>query len=204
MPGAWSSATSSRRWRRRSPDHAQPPAHRSDGVRECPAPHWPEPKVATLVTAGCPVGSGTLTAVSVEDQPDGRPLISLERSSPKVRELVARPVATLSVAGPTPFPRLDLTGPLKPCRAGRPGHRSCRLSPLSGRLVGTTSLPLAPGDSYAARPAGRTRGCVAEPPGRGARDGATRLCPGPGPHVRRGRRPDQLTAAGSSWPPSVP
>jgi hypothetical protein len=109
-------------------------------------------KAGTLITKGCPPRSGTLTIVAVEDQPDGRVLIHLESSSPTVRELVACPVATLSVAGPAPFRRLDLTGPLNACRPARRGQRTYRLSTLSGRLVGTTSLPLALGDFHAARP----------------------------------------------------
>lgn len=114
-------------------------------------------KAATLVTKGCPARSGTLTVVSVEDQPDGRPLIRLEDSSPIVRELVACPVATLSVAGPAPFRSLQLTGSLKPCRAPRPGHRTYRLSPLTGRLVGITSLSLSLSEFHAARPDPLTR-----------------------------------------------
>jgi hypothetical protein len=133
------------------------PHHRPDHPTEPTVPELArtalaQAKAATLVTTGCTVGSRTLTVVSVEDQPDGRPLISVERSSPTVRELVACSLATLSVAGPSPFRRLDLTGPLKAYRVGRPGHRTYRLSPVSGRLVGATNLPLALGDFYAARP----------------------------------------------------
>jgi hypothetical protein len=93
-----------------------------------------------------------MTIVTVEDQPDGRPLVRLEDSSPTVRELAARPVATLAVAGPGPFARLELTGSLKPHHAPRPGQRSYRLSPLTCRLVGTTSVPLSLREVLAARP----------------------------------------------------
>jgi hypothetical protein len=93
-----------------------------------------------------------VSVVAVEDQPDGRPLLRLEDSSPTVRELAGRPVATLAVAGPEPFSRLELTGPLKPCRTPHPGHRAYRLSPLTCRLVGATSVPLPLRDFHAARP----------------------------------------------------
>jgi hypothetical protein len=109
-------------------------------------------KAATLVTRGCPPRPSTATIVSVDDQPDGRPQIHLETSSPTVRELTACPVATLSIAAPAPFRRLDLTGPMTPCRPARPGHRSYRLSPLSARLIGTTSRPLPLEEFHAARP----------------------------------------------------
>ena len=109
-------------------------------------------RVATLVTRGCPIRPGTLTVVAVEDQPDGRPLVRLEGSSPTIRKLVACPVATLSVAGSAPFRRLELTGPLKSRRATRPGHSTYRLSPLTVRLVGSTSHSLHLNDYLAARP----------------------------------------------------
>jgi hypothetical protein len=109
-------------------------------------------RVATLVTKGCAVRPGTLTVVAMEDQPDGRPVIHLEGSSPTVRELGACRVATLSVASPAPFRSLELTGPLRPCRGTRPGHRTYRLSPLTVRLVGRTSHSLHVSDYHAAQP----------------------------------------------------
>jgi hypothetical protein len=109
-------------------------------------------KAASLVTKGCGARAGTVTVVAVEDQPDGRPLVRLEDSSPTVRELAGPPVATLAVAGPQPFSRLELTGPLKPHRASRRADRTYRLSPLTCRLVGATSVPLPLGEFHAARP----------------------------------------------------
>lgn len=109
-------------------------------------------KVGTLVARGCGPRSGTLTVVAVEDQPDGQPLIHLEASSPTTRELAVHPIATLSVAGPAPFRQLDLTGPLSPCRSPRNGYLGYRLCPLSGRLIGTTTLPLALSEFRAAPP----------------------------------------------------
>ena len=106
---------------------------------------------ATLVTTGCPT-PGTLTVVPVEDQPDGRPLIRLERSSPAVRLLASCPVATLSLPAPAPYRALDLVGPLNPCRPGRDGTRTYRLSLLSARLVGTTAVPVPLSEFHAAAP----------------------------------------------------
>jgi hypothetical protein len=71
-------------------------------------------QAASLVTKGCGARPGTVTVVAVEDQPDGRPLVRLEDSSPTVRELAACPVATLAVAGPGPFSSLELTAPWSP------------------------------------------------------------------------------------------
>jgi len=108
--------------------------------------------VGTLVTKGCPTRPGTLTVVSVEDQANGRPLIRLEETSPTVRELAGCRVATLAVAVPTPFRRLELTGPLKACRAPRSGTSLYRLSPLTCRLVGATSVSFPPSRFHAAQP----------------------------------------------------
>lgn len=110
-------------------------------------------RVGSLVTMGCNLRPGTLTVVTVEDQPDGRPLVHLEEASPTVRELGACRVATLSVASASPsFRRLEFTGPLRPHRPSRPGHRSYRLSPLTVRLVGGTSHSVHTSEFHAARP----------------------------------------------------
>ncbi len=106
---------------------------------------------ATLTTSGCPT-SRTLTMVSIQDQPDGRPTVWLDRASPMVRILAACPVATLSVSGPSPFRALDLTGPLHPCRSDRTGRRAYRLSPLSAHLIGATRVPIPLGEFFAAAP----------------------------------------------------
>ena len=110
-------------------------------------------RAATLVTTGCPT-PGTLTVVPIEDQADGRPLVRLERSSPTVRLLASCPVVTLSLPGPAPYRAVDLIGPLNPCRAGRDGARSYRLSLLSARLVApsgqSVAIPL--GEFQAAEP----------------------------------------------------
>ena len=52
---------------------------------------------ATLLTQGCPTRPSTTTLVSVEDRPDGRPLVHLDDSSPVVRELAACRVATVGI-----------------------------------------------------------------------------------------------------------
>ena len=85
---------------------------------------------------------------------DGRPLVRLERSSPTVRLLASCPVVTLSLPGPAPYRAVDLIGPLNPCRAGRDGARSYRLSLLSARLVAPSgqSVPIPLGEFQAAEP----------------------------------------------------
>jgi hypothetical protein len=117
---------------------------------------------ATLVTAGCPT-PGTLTVVPIEDQPDGRPLVWLERSSPTVRLLVSCPVVTLSLPAPAPYRALDLVGPLTPCRSRTDGARSYRLSLLSARLVASCGqpVPIPVGEFEAAEP-DPLRSCAAE------------------------------------------
>lgn len=109
-------------------------------------------RFGSLVTKGCALRPGTLTVVAIEDQPDGRPLVHLEESSPIVRVLGACRVATLSVASAAPFRNLELTGPLLPRRGSQPGHRSFRLSPLTVRLIGGTIHSLHPSDFQAAKP----------------------------------------------------
>lgn len=109
-------------------------------------------RVGSLVTKGCTLRPSTLTVVAIEDQADGRPVVHLDESSPTVRELGACRVATVSVAGISPFRRLELTGPLLPQRESRPGERSFRLSPLTVRLVGSTSRTVGTAEFQAARP----------------------------------------------------
>ncbi len=105
----------------------------------------------TLATGRCPTPP-SLTLVSIEDQPDGRPLVRLEQGSPTARLVATRPVATLSVPGPDPFHALDLIGPMNPCRPNRDGTRTYRMSLLSVRLVGATTVPLPLGEFCAAEP----------------------------------------------------
>lgn len=121
-------------------------------LSECARTALARASVGSLVTKGCAVRPGTLTVVTVEDQPDARPLVHLEESSPIVRVLGACRVATLSVASAAPFRSLELTGPLLPRRGSRPGQRTFRLSPLTVRLVGGTSHSLHPSDFQAASP----------------------------------------------------
>lgn len=107
---------------------------------------------ATLIPRRCPPRSDTVLTVAVEDDPQGRHLVHLDSSTPAVRILAACPVVTLSVVGPTPFRRLDLTGSLELRRGGRRGLRTYRFEPLAGRLVGATSVPVAMAEFRAARP----------------------------------------------------
>ena len=106
---------------------------------------------ATLETSGCRVPR-TLTVVLIKDRPDGRPLVHLDDASPTVRLLAAFPVATVSIAGPAPFRSLDLTGPFQHIRSDRDGCRTYRLSLLSARLIGSTSVPVPLGEFHAAEP----------------------------------------------------
>lgn len=106
---------------------------------------------ATLKTSGCRVPR-TLTLVSIQDQPDGRPLVHLDGASPTVRLLATVPVATVSIAAPAPFRALDLTGPFQHIRSDRDGCRAYRLSLLSARFIGSTSIPVSLGAFHAAEP----------------------------------------------------
>ncbi len=108
--------------------------------------------IASLVTTDCSTRSRSVTVVTLEDQPDGRPLVRLANSSPTVRQLVACPVATVSVAGCAVFRSVELTGPLNPCRPDREGFRTYRVSTLSVRLVGATGTSLSLGEFHTARP----------------------------------------------------
>lgn len=111
-------------------------------------------RVGSLVTKGCTLRPSTLTVVAIEAQPDGCPVVHLDESSSTVWELGACRVATVSVAGISPFRRLELTGPLLRQRESRPGERSFRfrLSPLTVRLVGSTSRTVGTAEFQAARP----------------------------------------------------
>ncbi len=97
--------------------------------------------VATLATRGCRAPR-TLTVVSIQDQPDGRPVVRVDDGSPAVQLLASCPVATVSVAGPAPYRALDLTGAFQPVRAPREGARAYRLSLLSARLTGSAPVPI--------------------------------------------------------------
>ena len=122
-------------------------------LSECARTALARARVGSLITKGCALRPSTLTVVAVEEQPDGRPLVHLEESSPTVRKLGACRIATLSVASSVPScRRLELTGRLLPHRLSRPGHRSFRLSPLTVRLVGATSLAVNTSEFRAARP----------------------------------------------------
>lgn len=110
-------------------------------------------RAGSLVTKGRPLRTRTLTIVAVTDQPDGHPVITLENSAPAVRELHTCRIATLWVPGPAPFRQLELTGTVKPQGVADPGgDRDYRLSPLVGRLVGASTVPLALTQFHAARP----------------------------------------------------
>lgn len=107
---------------------------------------------ATLATTRCPSRPVRVVTVTVRDRSDGRPTIGIDKDSPALAELAARPVATLSVPAPVPYRRLHLTGPLTRCRPRLRERPTYQLTPLTGRLVGPTTLPLAMDEFRAARP----------------------------------------------------
>jgi hypothetical protein len=107
--------------------------------------------VASLITHGCP-GARTLTVVSVQDGPRGNPVLWLDRDSPVVRLLGTRRVVSLRVPAPVPHRWLELTGPLESARIARPGRRAYRLSVLSARFVGATTVSVPVGDFADAEP----------------------------------------------------
>ena len=105
---------------------------------------------ATLVTTGCPT-PGTLTVVPVEAQPDGRPLLRLERSSPpSACSRRARWPRSRCRPGAVPGPRPG--GPAQPLPT-RP-RRDPHLPAVAGlaRLVGTTAVPMPLSEFHAAAP----------------------------------------------------
>ena len=110
-------------------------------------------EVATLISRGRGPSADALAVVNVQDSPDGRPLVQLERTSPMVRRLAACPVATISIAAPDPFVALQLTGPAMACKGASKGLRGFRLSLLSARFVARSKVvPVPLGAFHAAAP----------------------------------------------------
>jgi hypothetical protein len=107
--------------------------------------------VATLVTSGR-ASRRVLATVAVADRPDGRPTVWLETSSPVVRRLSRRPVATLMLAGSSPVWSVRLAGALTPCYSDRPGQSAYRMALFAVMLVGSTRVPVPVAEFTAATP----------------------------------------------------
>jgi hypothetical protein len=105
----------------------------------------------TLVTAGCR-GSRTVTVVSVRVEDEGDTDLWLEDDSPIARLLGDGRVVSLLLPAFATFRSLQLTGPVTQRRCERPGLRRYRMSPLSVRLFGPTSLAIPVREFAAARP----------------------------------------------------
>lgn len=98
-------------------------------------------RIGSLVCRGPGGGAGNLTVVHVTDQPDGQPLVLVERSSPVARQLAHCPIATLAVSAAAPYQALHLTGRATRVPDEDPddsGFVSHRLTLLSARLIGVT------------------------------------------------------------------
>jgi hypothetical protein len=109
----------------------------------------------SLLTRDCRA-SANLTTVSVEDQPDGSPVVWLSRTSPVVDRLAACPVGTLVLPGPSEDWVLHLVGTFTPVR-GEPtgehcGCRGYRPSLLGVRLIGPARVSIPVAEFLAAQP----------------------------------------------------
>ena len=128
-------------------------AHQEPSTAELARTALAQARAATLISRGRGASGDSMAVVKVEDSPDGRPLVQLERTSAMVRRLTACPVATISIATPAPFIALQLTGPAMPCKRAGEGLRGFRVSLLSARLVGWRKVvPVPLGDFRAASP----------------------------------------------------
>lgn len=107
--------------------------------------------VAVLLTRGCPA-TRRMTSVSVRVGPDGHPDMWLNEGSPVLPLLGGGRVVSLVLPAFAPFRRLEISGPLVHRRADCAGRRGYRMSPLSVRLVGRTSLSIPLPDFTAAEP----------------------------------------------------
>ena len=127
--------------------------HQEPSTAELARTALAQAEVATLISRGRGPSGDSLAVVSVNDSPDGRPLVQLERTSPMVRRLAACPVATISIAAPGPFVALQLTGPAMACKGAGKGLRGFRLSLLSARFLGRREVvPVPVGAFHAASP----------------------------------------------------
>ena len=131
----------------------EPGPHQQPSTAELARTALAQASAATLISRGRGASGDSLAVVKVEDSPDGRPLVQLERTSAMVRRLTACPVATISVAAPGPFVALQLTGPAMPCKRDGEALRGFRVSLLSARLVGWRKVvPVPLGAFHAASP----------------------------------------------------
>jgi len=127
--------------------------HRGPTSAELARTALAQARVATLISRGRGSSVDALAVVNVQDSPDGRPLVQLERTSPMVRRLAACPVATISIPAPGPFVALHLTGPAMACKGASNGLRGFRLSLLSARFVSRRKdVPVPLGAFHAASP----------------------------------------------------
>lgn len=107
-------------------------------------------RLGTLVIRNCRSAT-TATSVSVDVEPDGRPLVWLDQSTPAVSSLTTCAVATLVTPGPSPGSSLHLVGFYEPV-VRETSRRGYRASLLSVQVTGPTRVVIPIDDFRQAAP----------------------------------------------------